>query len=92
MPHRLSEMSVVKPYVYHIRVYGILAPDMSDYVRGMKITPDATPGKAPVTDLEGICPDQSGLIGILSALENLGLPVISVEYVGVPEPQRVGHD
>lgn len=34
------------------------------------------------TVLEGVLADQSALVGVLGVLQGLGLPVISVEYLG----------
>lgn len=84
MPYPWSNFSVSKPLVFRIRVAGNLDLDMSDYVRGMTITAGGPTKWGSTTTLEGICPDHSALVGILNALGNLGLPIISVECLGTP--------
>ncbi|MFN8496939.1 MAG: hypothetical protein U0641_03720 [Anaerolineae bacterium] len=84
MPYHRYDMSVSQPLVYQIRVDGTLAPDLSDYIRGMVITTETTGDEGSVTTLRGTCPDSSALLGVLHNLVNFGLPLISVECLGAP--------
>lgn len=84
MRYRRSDISVSTPLLYDIRVAGALDSDFSDYVRGMTITTDTAAGEGPVSTVRGICPDHSALIGVLNALGNLGLVLISVRCLGAP--------
>lgn len=38
-----------------------------------------------VTELSGTVPDQSALLGLLCHIRDLGLPLISVEFIPNPE-------
>ncbi|MFN8472291.1 MAG: hypothetical protein U0822_08885 [Anaerolineae bacterium] len=78
------EMSVANPLVYHICVAGTPDPDFSDYVRGMSISTEMDRLNHTVTTLDGECPDHSALVGILSTLGNLHLPIIWMECWSVP--------
>ena len=84
MIHDHSDMSVATPLAYHIRVAGHPSPDFSDYVRGMRISTEIDGSERPVTTLNGQCPDHSALVGILSTLGNLHLPIIWMECWSVP--------
>ena len=60
-----------------IRVRGILGPDWSEQMGEMQITVDrSTPYVT--TELVGRLTDQAALHGVLAALYELGMPLISV--------------
>ncbi len=63
------------PAIYQICVEGTLAPEWSKRLAGMRITP-ADEGR---TMLVGRLNDQAALLGVLTALYELHLPVYSVE-------------
>lgn len=63
------------PAIYRICVKGALAPEWSNRLAGMQITP-VDEGK---TILVGRLTDQAALSGVLTALYELHLPVSSVE-------------
>lgn len=67
---------------YRITVQGALDERWSDWLEGMRIVYTAKGGAVAETVLEGDVADQSALVGVLSVLQGLGLPVISVEYLG----------
>ncbi|MFN8499058.1 MAG: hypothetical protein U0641_14505 [Anaerolineae bacterium] len=73
------DVSVATPLVYHICVAGTPDPDFSDYVRGMTFSTEVDERERPVTTLDGQCPDHAALVGILSTLGNLHLPIIWME-------------
>ena len=70
---------------YRIRVKGRLEPSWSDSLGGMTIQNLETNGELTST-LSGPLVDQSALAGVVSALVDLHLEVLSVERV---EAQRI---
>ncbi len=69
------------PATYEVRVQGVLDSQWSDYLGGMNISTEYRAGHAPVTILTGRLADQSALAGVLSALYDLGLSLLSVELL-----------
>ena len=67
---------------YRITVQGLLDERWSDWLEGMCVIQIDGVGAATQTILEGNLTDQSALVGVLGVLQGLGLPVISVEYLG----------
>ena len=67
------------PAIYRIRVQGLLDASWSDRLGGMAISRTTTGSRAPVTILVGHLTDQAALSGVLNALYNLHLPLLSVE-------------
>jgi hypothetical protein len=67
---------------YRITVQGCLDDRWSDWLEGMRVVQMEGVGAAALTALEGNLTDQSALVGVLGMLQGLGLPVISVEYLG----------
>jgi hypothetical protein len=69
------------PAIYRICVRGRLDASWSDRVGGMKITEDRGPDGKAETILVGRLADQGALAGVLNALYELHLPVLSAEFV-----------
>jgi hypothetical protein len=69
------------PASYRIRVQGHLDDSWSDRLGGMVITRAFTADKQPMTILIGRLMDQAALCGVLNALYDLHLSVISVEFL-----------
>ena len=67
------------PATYRIRVQGSVDAAWSDMLGGMHIATDTTPGKETVTTLDGYLVDQAALSGVLKALYDLRIPLLSVE-------------
>ncbi len=67
------------PAAYRIRVSGRIAPNRSDWFQGMAIRRLSRDQEPAVTLLEGELLDQAALAGVLTALYDLHLPVLSVE-------------
>ena len=67
------------PANYRIRVQGHLGHDWADRLAGMVITKAYTSDKQPMTILVGHLVDQASLSGVLNALYELHLPLLSVE-------------
>ena len=63
---------------YQIRVRGVLDSQWSTWFEGMAITTDM-PGQ---TLIAGPVTDQAALHGLLAKIRDLGLPLLSVCYLG----------
>ena len=71
-----------QPAKYRICVRGDLAESWSNRLQGMEITRQAQEDSSVITTLKGQLIDQAALMGVLVALNNMRLPLISVEYLG----------
>ena len=78
----MAEMDVpitlFEPATCVIRVPGALSAEWSDELQGMRITVDRSRTYA-VTELVGRLVDQAALHGVLAALYELGMPLMSIE-------------
>lgn len=70
------------PAIYRIRVRGRLNADRSDRLEGMHIESLARDDGKAESVLEGRLPDQAALAGVLNALYDLHLPVMTVDCLG----------
>jgi hypothetical protein len=70
-----------EPTAYVLRVQGHLDPRWSDYLAGLEISHEAD-GE---TTLAGLLPDQAALHGVLAAIRDLGLTLISVNPATEPD-------
>jgi hypothetical protein len=68
--------------MYRIRIKGYLNGSWSDRLGGMEIKVIERAEGAPETILVGWLPDQAALCGVLNALYNLRLTLLSVELIG----------
>ena len=71
----------MSPVIYRIKVQGKLADDWAENVGGLAVKAVDTNGDVAETTLEGPVQDQAALAGLLVALYELHLPLISVEYL-----------
>lgn len=78
-----SPLRLVTPGTYTIRVQGRLDNSWSDQLSGMRITISGA-GRYAVTMLTGRLTDQAALFGVLNTLYDLGLPLLSVDYLPPP--------
>jgi hypothetical protein len=69
--------------IYRICVSGALDPKWSEQLTGMAIRCVPREGVAPMTVLEGKLADQAALVGVLLALHDLHLSMISIECLDV---------
>ena len=74
-----------KAAVYKIVVQGMLAESLSDSYRGMQISVERKKGKDTTSTLVGEIRDQAALSGILNALYDSHLTVISVNMLAEVE-------
>lgn len=85
-------LTIDKSAVYCIRVVGSLDAGWSDRLGGMTITTSGIVGQHPVTILSGPLIDQAALFGVLKALYDLRLPLLSVECLQVSPHERSDFD
>lgn len=80
---REERLGLDQPAAYRITVQGELDEDWSDWLNDLTIHVQGG-----MTTLYGTVSDQPALHGLLVKIRDLGLPLISVEYVpgGFPEP------
>ena len=76
-------LTVDKPATYCIRVVGYLDEDWSARLGGLKINTSNPDGKRGVTTLSGPIIDQAALFGVLKALYDMRLPLLSVECLEI---------
>ena len=67
--------------VYQIRVQGCLDESWSVNMNGVNIQVQDRPDEALVTVLTGRFVDQAALVGVITSLYDLGLPLLSVEVL-----------
>jgi hypothetical protein len=80
MPKSSPHLTLYEPATYAICVQGALEANWSDRLGGLRIVVIRA-GDQAVTELSGRLPDQAGLIGVLTSLYDLGMPLLSVERV-----------
>jgi len=84
-----ARLSIDQEALYRIRIHGELEEQLSDRMGGMQINQQMQEDGSIVTILEGQLLDQAALFGVLVALYNLRLPLISVECL---EPDQEDED
>ncbi|MGE5251885.1 MAG: hypothetical protein ACM3QS_16900 [Bacteroidota bacterium] len=72
--------TLTQPATYRIRIAGRVNHGWSDFLTGLQET-HPRDGETSVTELTGTVPDQPALFGLLCHIRDLGLPLISVEYL-----------
>lgn len=70
-----------RPGIYRICVQGFLHESWSERLSGMRIRTENQSDKGPVTTLVGSVPDQAALFGVVKALYDLHLTLLSVEML-----------
>ena len=75
----LDGIKLESPATYRIRVQGHLDDSWSDRLGGMVISRAYTKENKPITILVGHLLDQAALSGVLNALYNLRMPLLSAE-------------
>ena len=75
------KLTVHAPATYQIYVQGVIGEGWSDYYAGMIIEIDHEAEQRPVTKLTGQLQDQAALIGALTHLYDMRLPILSVEHL-----------
>ncbi|MGH2617869.1 MAG: hypothetical protein ACRDJC_21785 [Thermomicrobiales bacterium] len=90
MANPIDPITLYEPATCVIRVRGALAPVWSDRLGGMEIGVIHA-GRHTITELMGRVDDQAALHGVLSALYELGFPLLSVDCTPVRETERSRH-
>jgi hypothetical protein len=72
--------TLTQPAAYRICIVGRVKNGWSDFMTGLREA-ILQEGGASVTELTGTVPDQSALFGLLCHIRDLGLPLLSVEFV-----------
>jgi hypothetical protein len=72
---------VHEPATYRIHVQGAIDQSWAHYYGDMIIHMGIEPDEYPVTKMIGQFYDQSSLLGVISRLVDLGLPLLMVEYI-----------
>lgn len=71
-----------RPGRYRIRIQGALDASWSSRLSDMAVTVRRPASQRPVTTLTGEMRDQAALMGVLSALYDMGYPLLKVERIG----------
>ena len=79
----MYELAVDKSAIYSIKVLGYLDQDWSSRLGGLEICTTEMEGKRFITTLSGPLIDQAALFGVLKALYDMRLPLISVECLEI---------
>jgi hypothetical protein len=74
------------PATYHIRVIGQLDENWSNRLGGLTISSTCSDESQVITSLKGRLIDQAALFGVLMALYDSRLPLVSVEFLGEDQP------
>ena len=82
-PLNERELTIDQPARYCIQVVGYLDENWSDRLGGLKINSSSQEGKKAVTTLSGQLIDQAALFGVLKALYDMRLPLLSVECIEI---------
>jgi len=77
--NKWEKFNIETPATYRIRVQGCIDSAWSDMLGGMRISTESTSGKETVTTLVGGLIDQAALSGVIKALYDLRIPLLSVE-------------
>lgn len=83
-----KEFKIETPANYRIRVQGEINPAWADIIGDMNLTTDSTCGKNIVTSLVGYLVDQAALSGMLKALYDQRIPILSVENLDEMQNQE----
>ena len=80
-----GKLSALSPASYKISILGVLNEDTVDRLGGLTIEnqeEDPDSGKS-ITTMKGELKDQAALLGALTTLYNMRLPLLSIEFMGV---------
>ena len=80
-----QRLKLREPSIYQIHIQGCLDESWGDYFGGQIVAVEDEAGRLVVTTLRTPPLDQAALVGLVSRLHGLGLPLLLVEHVCVPE-------
>lgn len=78
-----SQRDTGQPEIYQIRIKGHLSPPRTDWFEGLTITLEDDGN----TLMTGLVVDQAALHGILKKVRDLGVPLLSINFVGPTLPE-----
>ncbi|HEY9075892.1 MAG TPA: hypothetical protein VIO61_05075 [Anaerolineaceae bacterium] len=81
MPDTQPKLTLDAPAYYQIKVQGKLDLLWRDAFLGMSLRHELQPGDGVISVLEGTLPDQAALFGVINQMRDLGLPLISVQWI-----------
>ena len=88
-----QELKIREPSIYQIHIQGCLDESWGDYFGGEILSSYDEAGQFDVTTLRTPPMDQAALVGLVSRLHGLGLPLLLVEHVSVKEGRSsVNHE
>ena len=76
-------LTIDRPATYRIQVVGYLDQNWSPRLGGLAIDPSKLDERKAITTLSGSLIDQAALFGVLKALYDMRLPLLSVECLEV---------
>jgi hypothetical protein len=79
--HLTQSISLDQPAQYRIEIQGRLDQKWAASFDGMTMTNETFASGLTVTTLRGAVADQAALHGMLNHIRDLGLPLISVQYL-----------
>jgi hypothetical protein len=79
--------TLTQPAAYRIRIAGRVKNGWSDFMTGLQESHVQETGGS-LTELTGTVPDQSALFGLLCHIRDMGLLLISVEFISNPKGER----
>ena len=79
--------SIGSPAIYNIQVIGQLDKSWSNRLGGLTITSTMLNDQQVITSMQGKLVDQAALFGVLMALYDLRLPLLSVECLSENKQQ-----
>jgi hypothetical protein len=83
--YKSPKLKVHELATYRIHVQGAIDQSWADYYGDMIIHMGVEPDEYPVTKMTGQFHDQSALLGVISRLIDMGLPLLMVQYI----PDRI---
>ena len=86
----IPKLVMSSPATYRICVQGHLDVKWSDYVQGMSIATEYDECQNPITSLTGQLLDQTALTGVINALYDHHLPLLSVECLLIDSISQEG--
>ena len=77
----MPKLKVYEPATYHIHVHGALDQSWADYFGDMTIQTEIENEEHADATITGLVQDQAALLGLLTRLVDMGLPLLLVQHV-----------
>ena len=90
---RRKKLNMYESSVFAIRIQGELDEDWSEYFGAQSMSVEVNEAGFPVTTIISEPVDQAALIGIINRLNDIALPLVSIECLLAPvENDKEGQD